>query len=1016
MSAIDVFLNNTNIDEYIQSCEIVFDESNPCNSFSINLSDDFFLTTIAGDFFNSTTNYIPSSTQISIYTGTGSTADVLQGNFYIEDVSRTINKLGNPSNTISGRNELAKLDQPFAGKLQFDIYNLWGEYNMLASDIITNLAALYGLEVYSFDIDDFTINYLWTFEDYPLDIISRIVKTTNGYVRSTRDGKIWIKKNTFHDWGAPDETFTSINIIKEEYILPELVNRVKYVSPTTSYDANIHVSLSADKSSLYENDDPDTDGDDRVATLTAVITDNDGNGVADGTQVNWELESVDPQEDSYPLGNLAATVTETDTIAITNEQQTASDRKHVSTQYPISSVTSVTSIDGNTSYAVASFEGRKITLSDSLPFSNSIVLINYKACGIATNTLTISGSNMTLLDVEDGSERYLHAFVDHIRDTITMTFNYGKYDPGYNVSLSTSSSTIEGTGSIECEVVATKSNGDPVDDGTIVDWTIDDAYGDFLHSQTTIGTKLISNEEKTSRDIRTVNTDYPISAVSSVTLRGGGTDYYSGGSFDGRTITLGSVLPYNDTVVWITYTAGGISSNTLTGNNSVTIEQETDAHATVLGIRDTQTISFKPASAVENVKIRLKTTGSVIEGTGTIDYEVIVTNIDGSAVDNGTSVQWTIDDSTYGSFRNSTTTTTTKSITDEEVVASSRHTVTVDYPISSVSSVKLRGGSGEYYTAGSSFDGNTITLASPLPYNDSVVWVTYVGQGISENTLEGSGAVIEGEVEVDTHVLSNGVRATATITFRESDAADHVSVDLSADPTSLDADGSTTSALEAVVTNEDNDPVANGTEVVWTIDDNYASFANSTTTTGTKSIVDEQQTASNNITVSTDYPIVSVTSVVVNGTNYYTSGSSFSGNTITLATPLPYNDSIVLITYTAGGVATNTLTAGTTYPVETYIHAYSLGIRDSVLITLNEPDVGTTSDRIVKIIVKDRVTGSVISGASVTVDGVNKGTTDSNGQINLGILSAGDHTISVTKSGYRDSDADGLQNDVFTVS
>jgi hypothetical protein len=452
---------------------------------------------------------------------------------------------------------------------------------------------------------------------------------------------------------------------------------------------------------------------------------------------------------------------------------------------------------------------------------------------------------MTSLDVDDGVDRYVHAYIAHIRDTTTLTFHYGQLDSGYNISLSTSTSTIEGNESIECEVAATQSDGDPVAGGTRISWSIDNSdYGNFLHSQTTIVTRTISNEEQTARDIKTVSVKYPISSVSSVTLKGGGTNYYTGGSsFDGRVITLTTALPHNDSIVWVNYVAGGISTNTLTGNNGAIIESEIDIHATVSGRRDSATITFKPASAAENARIRLKATGSVIEGIETIDYEAIVTDSDGSLIDNGTSISWTLDDDTYGKFLRTTTTTTTKSITSEEAVASSKHEITTDYPISAVSSVQLRGGSSEYYTE----------------------------------------------------------------------------------------------------------------------------------------------------------------------------GSSFNGTTITLATALPYNDSIVIVNYTGGGVATNILTAGSDYPVDTYIHAFSFSVRDSVQITFNEPDIGSTDDAFVTIVAKDRNTGDVLIGASVWIDDVLKGVTDDNGQLYIGLVTVGQHTVKITMVDYDPTNEDFLQNDTFIV-
>jgi len=67
------------------------------------------------------------------------------------------------------------------------------------------------------------------------------------------------------------------------------------------------------------------------------------------------------------------------------------------------------------------------------------------------------------------------------------------------------------------------------------------------------------------------------------------------------------------------------------------------------------------------------------------------------------------------------------------------------------------------------------------------------------------------------------------------------------------------------------------------------------------------------------------------------------------------------------------------------------------------------------ITVREYTTEALLDGAAVTVDGTYKGTTDSNGVINVGLLQPGTHTIKITKSGYVDSDSDDLENDSFVV-
>lgn len=70
----------------------------------------------------------------------------------------------------------------------------------------------------------------------------------------------------------------------------------------------------------------------------------------------------------------------------------------------------------------------------------------------------------------------------------------------------------------------------------------------------------------------------------------------------------------------------------------------------------------------------------------------------------------------------------------------------------------------------------------------------------------------------------------------------------------------------------------------------------------------------------------------------------------------------------------------------------------------------------VTIIVEDAMTGQVIQGATVRIDGTKEGITSVNGEWYAGILSTGIHTITINKDGYQPSSGDMLANDEFEVS
>lgn len=79
-------------------------------------------------------------------------------------------------------------------------------------------------------------------------------------------------------------------------------------------------------------------------------------------------------------------------------------------------------------------------------------------------------------------------------------------------------------------------------------------------------------------------------------------------------------------------------------------------------------------------------------------------------------------------------------------------------------------------------------------------------------------------------------------------------------------------------------------------------------------------------------------------------------------------------------------------------------------------DDPTETHQDITITVKDYITDAAVSGASVYIDGTLKGTTDTEGNLNISSIAVGEHTIKITKSGYENSDIDTLANDTFTVS
>jgi len=82
----------------------------------------------------------------------------------------------------------------------------------------------------------------------------------------------------------------------------------------------------------------------------------------------------------------------------------------------------------------------------------------------------------------------------------------------------------------------------------------------------------------------------------------------------------------------------------------------------------------------------------------------------------------------------------------------------------------------------------------------------------------------------------------------------------------------------------------------------------------------------------------------------------------------------------------------------------------------SEEDAGGVLVKDITINVSDYVTDSLLEDVTVYLDGVNKGTTDADGNIDISNVTVGHHTVKFTKTGYLDSDEDDLDNDEFTLS
>lgn len=458
MATFDILLDSVSIKEHVNQFTVTFEEESPFNSVEIRLNDDGWFDTIAGDLFGSATNTIPTSPRLEVKTGSGTTADTSQGEFFIERPSRIEDftpgqrALGN---TIWGRGTTALMDNPFTPQMYFELSQHFSDIYKLASAVVDYICELYGLTVYSFDIDDYNIYPDWAIRAYPIDIIRKIAGATDGYVRSTKDGQIWVKKKTFHNWGSSylDVTGSSDlaqTAIRQTYRYPpEFVTRVKFTTRGDPYFRNFNISISATQTSLSANGSAYT-------TITAIVTDKDGKPVSDGNAITWSID--DPTYASF-----ANTTTYTQTTEISEERSQASWFNKVSTKYPISQVTEV-KLDPDTTgidyYEGGSFDGNAITLGRDLPYNNSYVKITYFTKGYSTNKLT-AGTTSNV-------ETFVHGMIQGIRDSIQIQFGR----PSYNIEVIASKSNCDldnGETEVVCQATV-EVDGQPAPSGTLVYW------------------------------------------------------------------------------------------------------------------------------------------------------------------------------------------------------------------------------------------------------------------------------------------------------------------------------------------------------------------------------------------------------------------------------------------------------------------------------------------------------------------------------------------------------------------
>jgi hypothetical protein len=392
----DVLFDGVSIADKVISFDIVKGRGHFCKQVTVevadySLKDSIDLTGVLEDLL------------LEVQTNTGS-GWISEGTFFIERCSPSQNKDA-ITLTLWGRDESAKLTQPFARKMSKEY-----DEDTTLYEIIEEILTDCGLE-YDEDrmlIDDFIIyaNSYSVQEMYPLEVLQQLVSVTDGFLYTDRQGQIWVVKDEYHwDDSVTELGATVIASIAEREDYPEFGNRVRVGSFADAGELNISINLQFEEYSVAVGEG---------ITGIAVVTRKDGTPVPDGYKVEWTTDNSNYA--SWSLDETSVT-----THRITDESQTATSRRLVSTDYPIRQVHSVTVVSTGEEIDVKEFNGTSIVLDDDLPFTDSAVVIDYST-GYATNTLVGGSTGEVEVDV--------HAIVEtFVRDTQTIRVDTSSGDP-----------------------------------------------------------------------------------------------------------------------------------------------------------------------------------------------------------------------------------------------------------------------------------------------------------------------------------------------------------------------------------------------------------------------------------------------------------------------------------------------------------------------------------------------------------------------------------------------------------
>ena len=849
--------------------------------------------------------------------------------------------------------------------------------------------------------------------------------------------------------------------------------------------AAANIAVSADPASLP------ADGA-STSTVTAVVTDANGNPVA-GADVSFAttLGTVEATATTDANGEATATLTAATTTGTATITATAGDASDSTTvefvtgdaaNIAVTASPDILTADGSSisiiTARVTDDNGNPIegTTVDFTTTSGSIdpASATTNADGIATATLTAATATGTATVTASSGEATGSTNVEFVAgDPATVA-----------VTANPDTVTADGSSTSTITAVVTDANGNPIAGtevsfattlGAIATTATTDANGVAtvtLTASTTAGTATVSATAGTasgSADVvftsgpaanMAVNADpatLPANGSSTSTISALITDAngnpVAGESVDFAT-TLGAIDPGTATTNDQGIAVATLTSTTSTGTATVS--------ATANGITNSTAVPFL-AGGPSNVAVSADPTTLTADGSSTSTISALVTDENGNPL-SGQEVTF---ETTAGTIDLATATTgangvATATLTSSTTAGTATVSATAD---SAVGTTDVEFSAGAPATIAVSAEPTSLTADGSSTSAISAVVTDANGNPVAG--AEVSFATTTGAVNATATTAENGVATatltapttagTATVTATADAASGSTDVTfvagsaanaaVSADPPALPADGSSTSTITAVITDENGNPVSGETvtfatalgsidPATATTDENGVATTTLTaaTTAGTATVnaiagaasgateVQFSAGAAGNVAVSADpttLPADGSSTSAVTARVTDANGNPLAGEMVIFATNLGSIDSATATT-DGDGVATATLTAATTAGTAT-VNATAGGAGGSTDVEFSAgaaANIGVTAepatvpaDGVSTSMITARVTdvnGNPVAGESVTFATTlgdispTSATTNANGEATATLTSAitvGTATVSASASG-----------------